>query len=67
MIEKEFECLYVENVSLKDKLENMTERLERESIGTNNDRSIDTQEDVDGLASFRSNSSTASKVCTDKI
>ena len=59
LIEKEFETVYLENVSLQEKLDTLTERLDRESIGTVNDRNI---EEVDGFASFRSNSSSASKV-----
>jgi hypothetical protein len=38
LIEKEFEGLYMENVSLTEKLELMTERMERESICTVTDR-----------------------------
>ena len=38
LIEKEFESLYIENVSLTEKLELMTERMERESICTVADR-----------------------------
>jgi hypothetical protein len=38
LIEKEFEGLYMENVSLTEKLELMTERMERESICTTSDR-----------------------------
>ena len=38
LIEKEFESLYMENVSLTEKLELMTERMERESICTVADR-----------------------------
>ena len=53
--------MYLENVSLQEKLDALTERLDRESIGTVNDRNIAIEE-VDGFASFRSNSSSASKV-----
>lgn len=60
LIEKEFETLYMENVSLQEKLEGLTERLDRESIGTVTDRPGD---ECDGLSSsYRSNPSSAAKV-----
>ena len=59
LIEKEFETVYLENVSLQEKLDTLTERLDRESIGTVNDRNMGMDE-IDGFASFRSNSTTAS-------
>ena len=34
LIEKEFETLYLENLSLNDKLEMVQEKLDRESICT---------------------------------
>ena len=51
--------MYLENVSLQEKLDTLTERLDRESIGTVNDRNMGMDE-IDGFASFRSNSTTAS-------
>ena len=59
MIEKEFETLYLENTALQEKLENLTEKVDRESLGTLN------HDDVDGLTSYRSgvsNNSNSSKV-----
>ena len=63
LIEKEFETVYLENVSLQEKLDTLTERLDRESIGTVNERNMAIDE-IDGFASFRSNSTSASKVHT---
>lgn len=65
LIEKEFEVLYLENCGLQEKLDTLTERLERESIGTMGpDRSLTMGDDVDGhtVSSQRSNTSSASKV-----
>ena len=33
MIEKEFECLYLENAALQEKLDTLTEKVDRESLG----------------------------------
>lgn len=63
LIEKEFEGLYMENVSLTEKLELMTERMERESICTVTDRNLHSDE-VDGFPSYRSTMGSASKVFT---
>jgi len=67
LIEKEFEVLYLENCGLQEKLDALTERLDRESIVTVacQDRSLGAgSEDVDGLTltSIRSTTSSASKV-----
>ena len=33
LIEKEFECLYLENAALQEKLDTLTEKVDRESLG----------------------------------
>jgi len=50
LIEKEFEALYLENLSLTDKLELLTERMERDSSCT--DRTV--IDEVDGSSTYRS-------------
>ena len=45
LIEKEFETLYLENVSLQEKLDTLTEKVDRESLGLSHCGETDT---VDG-------------------
>jgi len=61
MIEKEFESLYLENASLQDRLDTLTEKVDRESLGTHYGGLLD---EADGSASARSglSSTTSSKV-----
>merc|ERR1712227_1097809 len=53
LIEKEFECLYLENVALQEKLDSLTEKADRDSI-----QCAAAGDDVDALSSARSCSST---------
>ena len=50
MIEKEFESLYLENASLQDRLDTLTEKVDRESLGTHYGGLLD---EADGSASAR--------------
>ena len=48
MIEKEFETLYLENVALQEKLDTLTEKVDRESLGLSHYGETDA---VDGIGS----------------
>jgi len=61
LIEKEFENLYLENASLQEKLDSLTEKLDRESIGTATERPAD---DCDGLSSSVRAPTSTTKVFT---
>ena len=48
LIEKEFECLYLENAALQEKLDTLTEKVDRESLGLSHYGETDA---VDGMGS----------------
>ena len=56
LIEKEFETLYIENVALQEKLDTLTEKVDRESLGLSHYGETDT---VDGAGEKKISSTSA--------
>ena len=56
LIEKEFETLYIENVALQEKLDTLTEKVDRESLGLSHYGETDT---VDGAGEKKISSNSA--------
>ncbi len=56
LIEKEFETLYIENVALQEKLDTLTEKVDRESLGLSHYGETDA---VDGAGEKKISSTSA--------